>query len=127
MSSIASSPPVSEDIFEEVKVWARSESVSLMEEKEEREARSGVSGRTGESRAMVLYSKAGTFKPCAAEWSGRVGTAICRLGLGLDRDDLAVEGALQDRARQIVALAQSGVSLDEPDKRSQEGNTNAVR
>ena len=62
-SSIASSLPVSEEILEEVKVWARSESFSLMEAKEEREARSGVSGRTGESRVMVLYSKVGGLKP----------------------------------------------------------------
>ncbi len=78
-SSTASSLPVREEIFEEVKVWARSESFSLIYEKEERDARSGVSGRTGGSLAMVLYSKVGTFKPCSAEWSERFGTAICSI------------------------------------------------
>ena len=78
-SSTASSLAVREDTFEEMKLWARSESFSLIDEKEERDARSGVLGRTGACRAMVLYSEAGTFKLSSGGWSGRFGAAICSI------------------------------------------------
>lgn len=50
-STASSSPAIYEDNLEWVKCWVRVFSVSRIEEKEDRETRSGVVGRTGS--AMV--------------------------------------------------------------------------